>query len=316
MRDPRKALGASLAAAALLAPAADASAGGTPAAPAGRTGGVEYGVPVSKGRPVASTFRLAPTRLREGTAPKVVVRIDQPGVRTVQARVVLLPARGAGDPVHADLGRVRTGRTLRLTWPKDAARPPVGTFRARLHAKDPDGATLRRSARASGRTALIVVRRPRPKPAAPAAPSAPVVRAGGVFPVAGAHTYGDGIGTDRGDHRHQGVDLMGAEGTPIVAPLAGTVRHVDHQAGGAGHYVVMDAVDGRSFFFAHLQAGSVVVTEGQAVAAGHTLAALGSTGRSSAPHLHFEIWVGGWRVDEDSHYVDPMPQLKAWDGQT
>lgn len=303
----------------LASSAASASAGGTPASPAGATGGVEYGVPVSKGRPVASTFRLSPTRLREGAAPKVVVRIDQPGVRSVAARVVLFPARGKGRIARADLGRVTTGRTLRLAWPKGAARPVVGTYRVRLHARDPDGATLRRSARASGRTALVVVARPRPKrkpkPAAPApaAPTPPVVRNGGVFPVAGPHTYGDGLGADRGDHAHQGADLMGAEGTPIVAPLAGTVRHVDVQDGGAGHYVVMDAVDGRSFFFAHLKAGSVVVAEGAPVTMGQTLGQLGSTGASSAPHLHFEIWEGGWRVNKDSRFVDPMPQLRAWD---
>jgi murein DD-endopeptidase MepM/ murein hydrolase activator NlpD len=152
-----------------------------------------------------------------------------------------------------------------------------------------------------------------PAPAAPAAPVAPVVRNGGVFPVLGPHSYGDGIGAGRTGHTHQGVDVPAAEGTPLVAPVAGTVRYVDYQAGGAGHYVVVDAADGRSFFFAHIKAGTITVTPGTPLTPGQQFAQVGSTGDSSGPHLHFEIWEGGWRVDRSSHFIDPLPQLKAWD---
>jgi murein DD-endopeptidase MepM/ murein hydrolase activator NlpD len=75
----------------------------------------------------------------------------------------------------------------------------------------------------------------------------------------------------------------------------------------------MDAADGRSFFFAHCQKDTFAVTVGQAVAAGQQLCRVGHTGDASGPHLHFEIWLGGWRRDKTSAPVDPLPQLQAWD---
>jgi len=133
----------------------------------------------------------------------------------------------------------------------------------------------------------------------------------GVFPVAGPHTYGDGIGAARDGHKHEGVDLNATEGTPVVAPEAGSIVKTAYQAGGAGHYVVQRA-GGRDFFFAHCQSGSVAVSAGQAVAAGQLLCRVGQTGSATGPHLHFEIWAGGWRVPGGS-FIDPLPQLKSWD---
>jgi murein DD-endopeptidase MepM/ murein hydrolase activator NlpD len=142
------------------------------------------------------------------------------------------------------------------------------------------------------------------------------VSANGVFPVQGPHSFGGEdarFGAGRSDHIHQGQDVLAAEGTPVVAPLAGTIVARDYQAGGAGFYLAMDAVDGRSFFFAHCQKDTFAVTVGQAVAAGQQLCRVGQTGRASGPHLHFEIWVGGWRRTKDSAPADPLPQLQAWD---
>ena len=47
--------------------------------------------------------------------------------------------------------------------------------------------------------------------------------------------------------------------------------------------------------------------------AGQPLCAVGRTGDATGPHLHFEIWLGGWRVNAASHPVDPLPDLQAWD---
>jgi murein DD-endopeptidase MepM/ murein hydrolase activator NlpD len=134
-----------------------------------------------------------------------------------------------------------------------------------------------------------------------------------VFPVAGPHTYGDGFGAPRNGYSHQGQDIRAAEGVPVVAPLAGTILYVDNQPSGAGWYVVERAADGRDFFFAHCQTNSIAVAPGQPVTAGQTLCAVGRTGDATGPHLHFEIWLGGWRVNAASYPIDPLADLQAWD---
>ena len=96
-------------------------------------------------------------------------------------------------------------------------------------------------------------------------------------------------------------------------PLAGTIAYVDFQAGGAGYYVVENASDGRAFFFAHCQKGSFAVAPGEPVSAWQRLCLVGHSGDASGPHLHFEIWVGGWHVDANSHFIDPLPDLRSWD---
>jgi murein DD-endopeptidase MepM/ murein hydrolase activator NlpD len=134
----------------------------------------------------------------------------------------------------------------------------------------------------------------------------------GVFPVAGPHTYGDGFGAGRSGHTHQGQDILAASGTPVVAPVAGTISSTAYQAGGAGYYIVEHAVDGRDLFFAHCLANSTTVSTGQAVAEGQQLCAVGMTGDATGPHLHFEIWPNGWHA-AGSQPIDPLPQLQAWD---
>lgn len=313
---------------AVLVPSSAATAGGAQVPPTtGGTGGAEYGQPVTPPRdprPVATSLRVRPGSVTEGRSlPRITYRIDQKGVLTVQARLVLWPTRGGGSILRVGLGRVRTGRTLTVAWPK-GAKLTAGRYTVRLHAKGPDGKPLLRRARASGRADLVVRAAPRPTPAPTPGPvptplptPAPVVRAGGVFPVQGTWSFGgDGarFGADRDRHTHQGQDIIAARGVPVVAPTAGTVRHAEYQKDGAGWYVVMDADDGRSFFFAHCRAQTTVVRPGQRVAPGGRLCDVGNTGASSGPHLHFEIWTGGWRVDRRSTPVDPLPQLQAWAG--
>jgi murein DD-endopeptidase MepM/ murein hydrolase activator NlpD len=234
--------------------------------------------------------------------------------------------------VRLDLGRIPAGRVVRPAFP-DGTVLPAGRYTVRVHATDVAGRPLARRARLSGRTLLVVraapapapapVPPPKPAPAPPvvaAPPPAPVPGPVGVvrqgsFPVAGPFAWGDGFGVDRGTHAHQGQDLLAASGTPVVAPEAGTIRVVDVQASGAGHYLVLTvAGTRRELFFAHCVAGSVAVAPGQAVGAGAPLCQVGSTGRSTTPHLHFELWPEGWRVSAASAPVDPRPQLEAWLG--
>jgi murein DD-endopeptidase MepM/ murein hydrolase activator NlpD len=308
---------------------ASASVGGASAPEGVASGGAQYGSLLgrpSAARPVATVFRVAPHTLREGQAPRLAVRIAQRGVRAVTARVVFRPLGGKGAPVSVDLGRVPTDTLLHPAWPATATLRP-GRYAVALHARGPAGATLLRRAHASGRVGITVKAAPKPKPApapppvvappvvAPVVPD-PAVTAAGVFPVQGPHTYGGDdarFGAGRPGHIHQGQDVLAAEGTPVVAPLAGTVVARDDQAKGAGFYVTLDAADGRSFFFAHCRQDTFAVTLGQAVAAGQQLCRVGHTGDATGPHLHFEIWVGGWRRTKDSRPVDPLAQLQAWD---
>jgi murein DD-endopeptidase MepM/ murein hydrolase activator NlpD len=76
----------------------------------------------------------------------------------------------------------------------------------------------------------------------------------------------------------------------------------------------MHSLSGPDFFFAHCQKGSFAVTIGAVVSQGQPVCRVGSTGTSSGPHLHFEIWLGGWRLGPDSHPIDPLPSLQAWGG--
>jgi len=293
--------------------AAVADGGGGMSAPAHSLagGGASYGAPV------APHFRATPNVVRSPALPRIELRVDQPGSATVRARVVFLPL-GEGAIVRVDLGRVRTGARVVAPWPAGSELAP-GRYLVRLHVRGRGGAVLARSARSSGRTTVVVrapapavvVPAPAPVPApGPAAQSSP---GPGVFPIAGPHRYGDGFGAPRPGYRHQGQDMPAATGTPVVAPVPGTIMHVDYQAAGAGWYVVERGIDGRDYFFCHCQSGSVPVVPGQAVVAGQKLCGVGSTGASSGPHLHFEIWVGGWRAGPQSAPVDPLADLRAWD---
>jgi murein DD-endopeptidase MepM/ murein hydrolase activator NlpD len=129
----------------------------------------------------------------------------------------------------------------------------------------------------------------------------------GVFPIAGRHTYGDGIGAGRG---HEGQDIFARCGTPLVALFDATVQHKAWH-GRAGHYVVLQTADGSSFAYMHLQARSPL-RRGQLVSAGDPVGAVGQTGRASGCHLHFEQWTApGWY--EGGRAINPLPLLRQLD---
>ncbi len=174
---------------------------------------------------------------------------------------------------------------------------------------------LLRSAHSSG-VAILTVTAPAPVAPKPPLPAPPRLRLrrvcrrpaqsaadGAVFPVAGAHNFGGPenlFGAPRDGYLHQGQDVLTAEGTPVVAPLAGTILTTSYQAGGAGYYAVEHTSVGFDFMFAHCEASSLAVSTGQAVAAGQALCKAGQTGDATAPHLHFEIWVEAGRRRAES----------------
>jgi murein DD-endopeptidase MepM/ murein hydrolase activator NlpD len=132
-----------------------------------------------------------------------------------------------------------------------------------------------------------------------------------IFPVAGAHTFGQGVGAARKGHTHQGQDIMAACGTPLVAVSRAKVKWVSYQ-GAAGNYVVIrNKKLHQDYMYAHL-AARASVTKGTVVQPGQQIGVVGQTGDATACHLHFELWLGKWY--RGGHPVDPMPYLQTYQG--
>lgn len=90
---------------------------------------------------------------------------------------------------------------------------------------------------------------------------------------------------------HVGIDLGASKGTPVHAALPGTVYVVRYSTSGYGYHVMIDHGGGFVTLYAHCS--KLFVTEGQKVDAGTVIAEVGSTGRSTGPHLHFEVRIKG-----------------------
>ena len=93
---------------------------------------------------------------------------------------------------------------------------------------------------------------------------------------------------------HTGMDLAVPTGTPIRAALPGTVT-VSQYNSSYGYYVMIDHGNGLSTLYGHNS--QLLAQVGQTVEAGDIIALSGSTGRSTGPHLHFEVRVNGERTD-------------------
>ena len=101
----------------------------------------------------------------------------------------------------------------------------------------------------------------------------------------------------RKNRRHQGVDLPLTVGTPIYATFPGKVRVSRYSESGYGHYVVIRHENGLETFYAHLSEKNVAV--GDWVNAGQVIGLGGSTGRSTGPHLHYEVRYQGFSFDPE-----------------
>lgn len=90
---------------------------------------------------------------------------------------------------------------------------------------------------------------------------------------------------------HSGIDFGAIKGTPIRAALSGRVYVVRYSTSGYGYHVMIDHGGGYVTLYAHCS--KILVTEGQKVDAGTIIAEVGTTGRSTGNHLHFEVRVNG-----------------------
>jgi murein DD-endopeptidase MepM/ murein hydrolase activator NlpD len=252
--------------------------------------------------PTAQRFTATPASVNPGGKVTFALRAT-PGARV---RVDVIAADKSA--VRVRLGTVGESGSVRSDWTAALA---TGKYTARLVVI---GAGVTRYYRVP----LSVVTPPAPTPAATPVPATLTSTTSKIFPVQGPFTFGGPdarFGVGRPGHTHQGQDIVAAEGTPIVTPIAGTVHWTAYQASGAGYYVVIAGADGRHYAFMHLEDGSTAVTKGQAVTAGQRLGLVGATGDASGPHLHFEIWVNGWWASKASTPIDPLPELQAWAAQ-
>ena len=108
--------------------------------------------------------------------------------------------------------------------------------------------------------------------------------------------FGNRIDPITGQRRgHTGMDLAVPTGTPIRAALPGTVTVSTYNRGGYGYYIMIDHGDGLSTLYGHCS--QLLASVGRIVNAGDVVALSGSTGRSTGPHLHFEVRVNGQRTN-------------------
>ena len=93
---------------------------------------------------------------------------------------------------------------------------------------------------------------------------------------------------------HRGIDVAASMGTEIEAPAAGVVADVKWEAG-YGNLLTINHGYGVVTLFAHCS--KILVARGQRVKRGQKIALVGSTGESTGPHVHYEVWVNGRAVD-------------------
>ncbi|MBN1435212.1 M23 family metallopeptidase [Candidatus Fermentibacterales bacterium] len=107
-------------------------------------------------------------------------------------------------------------------------------------------------------------------------------------------------GEPRGSHVHQGVDFKAPVGTPVRTTRGGTVLEIDWNTQYNGHCVRLDIGGGYREIFVHLDQVDPSISTGQRLEAGTVIGTVGSTGRSTSPHLHYQI------DDSQSGYsIDP-----------
>lgn len=133
------------------------------------------------------------------------------------------------------------------------------------------------------------------------------------FPVAGPGSYGNDWGAPRHGpgpivRRHEGTDIFGPRGTPVISSSGGVVTGLTEERGLGGTTVSVTAPNGDRFYYAHLDEIAPGLTMGAAVEVGDSLGTVGTTGNAAGgvPHLHFEIHPGGGEA------VPPLPYLDRW----
>ncbi len=111
--------------------------------------------------------------------------------------------------------------------------------------------------------------------------------------------FGDGVA------HHDGVDIHASEDSRVIAPAGGVIEMASRRWADNEHMglvMIVDHGDGLKTYYAHLSA--FLAQEGQRVVSGQEIAVPGTSGKSTGPHLHFEIWRGDDKLDPADHIAD------------
>ena len=123
-------------------------------------------------------------------------------------------------------------------------------------------------------------------------------------------TFTSGFGYQpRRGYEHGGVDIAGAVGTPIITPMTGVVSAAGWNDGGYGNWVIVKS-GSTEMIFGHMYQ-TPPVKAGQQIKAGTVVGGIGSTGRSTGPHLHWTITVDGRKVDPALWTQSNKPQTST-----
>lgn len=243
--------------------------------------------------PAGDGFRLGHTRVTPAQplfAGKRKIRLHYRfrARRPVDLRIVVVRAR-SGDVVASHRERdVEPGRAHTRIW---------------------NGRNRRGKAAPDGRYAFQIGLAS--KGAAALRPAGTLHLHGHVFPVDGSHGSRGAVGEFHaprsGGRIHQGFDITGACGTPLVAARGGEVAKAGYDPVLYGNYVLIDgAKTNQDYFYAHMVAAAEV-GDGERVYTGQQVGRIGQTGNAASTpcHLHFEVRVHG-------RPVDPAPYLRDW----
>ncbi|ALS77325.1 murein hydrolase activator EnvC family protein [Planococcus kocurii] len=131
-----------------------------------------------------------------------------------------------------------------------------------------------------------------------------------ILPASGRFTSGFGgrdIGV--GAESHLGMDIANVTGTPISAAASGIVSYAGNMGGYGNVVIVTHSINGQTHATVYAHMNSINVSVGQSVSQGQQVGGMGSTGRSTGTHLHFEIHVGPWNGAR-SNAVNPSPYVR------
>ena len=128
-----------------------------------------------------------------------------------------------------------------------------------------------------------------------------------IQPVRGWMSSGFGyrnetIYSDHEPHFHRGVDIASTEGSPVLASADGKVTYTGYDEHGYGNLIVLDHGYGLKTYYAHL--AEIKTQVGEIIQKGEAIGSVGSTGRSTGPHLHYEVRIFGVPVNPDNYMLD------------